>query len=77
MAYDFLFLKCLRFVLVTLIAGAVSLVIYVIRQSQLEKPMLDFGVYKYPMFSLSSAISITMNLALFSGMLLMPNKCIR
>ncbi|KMK76851.1 DHA2 family efflux MFS transporter permease subunit [Alkalihalobacillus pseudalcaliphilus] len=59
-------------VLVTLIAGAVSLVIYVIRQSQLEKPMLDFGVYKYPMFSLSSAISITMNLALFSGMLLMP-----
>ncbi|KGA96400.1 MFS transporter [Alkalihalobacillus alcalophilus ATCC 27647 = CGMCC 1.3604] len=59
-------------VLLTLGVGFIALIIYIFRQFKLEKPMLDFRVYQYPMFSLSSAISITMNLALFSGMLLMP-----
>ncbi|WP_413376583.1 DHA2 family efflux MFS transporter permease subunit [Alkalihalobacillus sp. 1P02AB] len=59
-------------VLLTLGVGFIALIIYILRQFKLEKPMLDFRVYQYPMFSLSSAISITMNLALFSGMLLMP-----
>jgi EmrB/QacA subfamily drug resistance transporter len=55
-----------------LLAGAASLILFIRRQFKLEKPMLDFRVYRYPMFSLSTAIMITMNLALFSGMLLLP-----
>jgi MFS family permease len=34
--------------------------------------MLNFDVYKYPMFALSSAIAMTVNMALFSGMILIP-----
>ena len=34
--------------------------------------MLDFRVYKHPMFALSSIISVTLNMAMFSAMLLMP-----
>lgn len=59
-------------VYVTIIVGVISLVIYILRQFKLEQPMLDFRVYKYPMFSLASAISVTVNMAMFSAMLLMP-----
>lgn len=34
--------------------------------------MLDFRVYKYPMFALSSIISVALNMAMFSAMLLLP-----
>ncbi len=59
-------------VIVTLVVGFLSLIIFILRQFKLEQPMLDFRVYKYPMFALSSAISATLNMAVFSGMLLMP-----
>ena len=56
----------------TLIIGTIALLLLVIRQFKLEKPMLDFRVYKYPMFSLASVISIVVNMAMFSAMILMP-----
>lgn len=56
----------------TLIAGTLGLVLLILRQFQLEKPMLDFRVYKYPMFALASGISIVVNIAMFSAMILMP-----
>ena len=56
----------------TLIVGTTALLLLVIRQFKLEKPMLDFRVYKYPMFSLASVISIVVNMAMFSAMILMP-----
>lgn len=56
----------------TLIVGVASLILFILRQFQLEKPFLDFRVYKYPMFALSSAISIVLNMAMFSAMILMP-----
>jgi EmrB/QacA subfamily drug resistance transporter len=59
-------------VYVTIIVGAISLVLFIFRQNRLEKPMLNFKVYKYPMFALSSAISIVISMAMFSAMLLMP-----
>jgi EmrB/QacA subfamily drug resistance transporter len=59
-------------VYVTIVAGAISLVWFILRQNKLEKPMLNFKVYKYPMFALSSAISIVIAMAMFSAMLLMP-----
>ncbi|AGK55350.1 DHA2 family efflux MFS transporter permease subunit [Bacillus sp. 1NLA3E] len=59
-------------VYVTLIVGAISLVLFILRQFKLEKPMLEFRIYKYPMFALSSAISIFITMAMFSAMLLLP-----
>ncbi|WP_421380883.1 DHA2 family efflux MFS transporter permease subunit [Bacillus salacetis] len=52
--------------------GVVSLVIFITRQSKLERPMLNFKVFKYPMFALSSSITMVVNMALFSGMLMIP-----
>ncbi|MCD8510627.1 MAG: multidrug efflux MFS transporter [Bacillus sp. (in: Bacteria)] len=60
------------FVYVTIAVGIVSLVSFILRQLKMDVPMLNFKVYRYPMYSLASAIAMTMNMALFSGMLLLP-----
>lgn len=59
-------------VMITLLFGVAGLVLFIVRQFKLKQPMLDFRVYKYPMFSLASMISVVMNMAMFSAMLLMP-----
>ncbi|MFT4413938.1 DHA2 family efflux MFS transporter permease subunit [Fredinandcohnia humi] len=59
-------------VYLSIIVGVVTLVWFIVRQSKQENPMLNFGVYKYPMFALSSAISMIVNMAMFSGFLLLP-----
>ncbi|TQR09082.1 DHA2 family efflux MFS transporter permease subunit [Psychrobacillus soli] len=56
----------------TIIIGFVALVLFVWRQLRLEEPMLDVRIYKYPMFTLSSIISIVVSAAMFSGMILTP-----
>lgn len=53
-------------------AGVIGLVLFVLRQMKLDEPLLEFRIYKYPMFALSSAISVVISMAMFSGMLLMP-----
>ena len=52
--------------------GALSLIWFILRQSNLKVPMLNFGVFKYPMFSLASIITVVINMAMFSGFLLIP-----
>lgn len=59
-------------VYVTITIGIISLVSFILRQLKMDTPMLNFKVYRYPMFTLASAIAMTMNMALFSGMLLLP-----
>ncbi|AQQ52469.1 DHA2 family efflux MFS transporter permease subunit [Planococcus lenghuensis] len=56
----------------TIAAGVAGLVLFITRQLKLAVPMLDFQVYKYPMFALSSAISIVLSISMFSAMILMP-----
>ncbi|EKN67550.1 EmrB/QacA family drug resistance transporter [Neobacillus bataviensis LMG 21833] len=56
----------------TLIIGVISLAVFIIRQLKQDKPMLNFKIYKYPMFALSSVISMVVTMAMFSGMLLTP-----
>ncbi|MCM3744292.1 DHA2 family efflux MFS transporter permease subunit [Sporosarcina luteola] len=56
----------------TISIGAVSLIVFIIRQLRMEVPMLDFRIYKYPMFALASVISIVLSVAMFSGMILTP-----
>jgi len=57
---------------ITIGIGVISLILFILRQAKLEDPMLNFGVYKYPMFALSSVITMIMNMAMFSGFLLLP-----
>lgn len=59
-------------VLSTLLVGAASLIIFIVRQLKLEDPLLDFRIYQYPMFALASVTSIVMSVSMFSGMLLTP-----
>lgn len=59
-------------VLLTLIAGGISLVLFILRQLKLDKPLLDLQVFKYPMFALAAIISIVNAVAMFSGMILTP-----
>ncbi len=56
----------------TIIVGVIGIISLVVRQALIDKPMLDFHVYKYPMFALSSVIAIVINMAMFSAMILMP-----
>jgi EmrB/QacA subfamily drug resistance transporter len=56
----------------TILIGVISLVTFILRQSRLDRPMLNFGVFNYPMFALSSSITMVLNMAMFSGMLLLP-----
>jgi len=56
----------------TIIIGALALITFIVRQLRMDEPMLDFKIYKYPMFALSSAISIVVSIAMFSAMILTP-----
>ncbi|KON90073.1 MFS transporter [Sporosarcina globispora] len=56
----------------TIIIGAIALITFILRQLRMDDPMLEFRIYKYPMFALSSAISIVIAVAMFSAMILMP-----
>ncbi|WP_188456318.1 DHA2 family efflux MFS transporter permease subunit [Virgibacillus oceani] len=56
----------------TIIIGVISLISFTLRQLRMDDPMLEFRIFKYPMFALSSAISIVIAIAMFSAMILMP-----
>ncbi|MEX3743762.1 DHA2 family efflux MFS transporter permease subunit [Lysinibacillus xylanilyticus] len=56
----------------TIIIGTLALITFTLRQLRLDEPMLEFRIFKYPMFALSSAISIVIAVAMFSAMILMP-----
>ena len=59
-------------VYVTIIVGAIALVLFIIRQLRLEQPLMDLRTYKYPMFALASVISMVISVSMFSGMILTP-----
>ena len=56
----------------TIIIGAISLIWFILSQTKKEEPFLNFKVYQYPMFALSSVISMVVNMRLFAGMILLP-----
>lgn len=56
----------------TIIIGVIALITFIMRQLRMDDPMLDFRIYKHPMFALSSAISIVISIAMFSAMILTP-----
>jgi EmrB/QacA subfamily drug resistance transporter len=56
----------------TIIIGGISLLTFILRQLKQDKPMLNFIIFKYPMYALSITISMVLMMAMFSGMILTP-----
>ncbi|WP_456276207.1 DHA2 family efflux MFS transporter permease subunit [Bacillus sp. AK128] len=56
----------------TITIGVISLVTFIVRQIKQDKPMLNFKIFKYPMYALSITISMVVTMAMFSAMLLTP-----
>ncbi|MEH7114816.1 DHA2 family efflux MFS transporter permease subunit [Neobacillus niacini] len=59
-------------VYLTIAIGTLSLLVSILRQLKQDKPMLNYRIFKFPMFALSSVISMVLTMAMFSGMLLLP-----
>ncbi|WP_045521649.1 DHA2 family efflux MFS transporter permease subunit [Neobacillus niacini] len=59
-------------VYLTIAIGAISLFVSILRQLKQDQPMLNYRIFRYPMFALSSVISMVLTMAMFSGMLLLP-----
>ncbi|MCL6548660.1 MAG: DHA2 family efflux MFS transporter permease subunit [Alicyclobacillus sp.] len=59
-------------VVTALVIGIVFLVAFVVRQLFAEEPLLRLGVFRYPMFTLSTIVSCVVNMAMFGAMILLP-----
>lgn len=59
-------------VLTTIVVGAIAIILFIIQQLKADHPMLDFRVFKYSIFTLSSVINIIITVALYTGMFLLP-----
>lgn len=54
------------------IVGGISLALFVWRQLTVSHPILEFRIFRFPMFTLTTIINIIVTMAMFSGMILMP-----
>lgn len=59
-------------VIVPLIVGAVSLVIFIRRQLRLEHPILEFRVLRYRMFTLNTVLGMCVFIVMIGGMMVLP-----
>jgi len=59
-------------VIASLAVGAAALLWFVLRELKAEKPLLEFRVFRYGMFTLTTLINVIVTMAMFSGMILMP-----
>jgi len=59
-------------VIASLVVGAVSLALFFWREWTIDKPILEFRVFKYNMFSLTTVINVIITMSMFSGMILLP-----
>lgn len=59
-------------VIALFIVGGVSLILFVWRQLTVDHPILEFRIFKYRMFTLTTIINVIVTMAMFSGMILMP-----
>ncbi|MEK5261641.1 DHA2 family efflux MFS transporter permease subunit [Paenibacillus sp. FSL L8-0663] len=59
-------------VILTLAAGIVFIVLFIVRELNMLQPMLEFRVFKYDIFTVSTLVGATVNMTMFGGMLLLP-----
>jgi EmrB/QacA subfamily drug resistance transporter len=59
-------------VILLFIIGGVSLALFIWRQFVVDHPILEFRIFRYPMFTLTTVINVIVTMALYSGMILTP-----
>lgn len=59
-------------VLITLIVGGLSLAFFVWWQLMVDEPILEFRIFKYPIFTLTTVINVILTMVMFAGIILMP-----
>ncbi|GLO64286.1 MULTISPECIES: DHA2 family efflux MFS transporter permease subunit [Oceanobacillus] len=59
-------------VIAPLIIGAIVMVFFIRMQLKLKTPILEFRVFKYSMFSLTTVISVVITMSMFAAMILVP-----
>ncbi|OMF85826.1 DHA2 family efflux MFS transporter permease subunit [Paenibacillus sp. FSL R7-0273] len=59
-------------VITCLILGALSLVLFVWRELTTDTPLLEFRIFRYNMYSLTTVINIIITMAMYAGMILLP-----
>ncbi|MCW4457440.1 MDR family MFS transporter [Microbacterium sp. MPKO10] len=59
-------------VIISLALGVVSLVIFILRQLRLEQPILEFRVFRYPMFTLNTVIGMAVFIVMIGGATILP-----
>src|SRR5699024_2304602 len=59
-------------VIVTLIFGTIALIFFIVRQLRLEQPILEFRVFSYKMFTLTTALGMFSFLAMIGSAIIMP-----
>ncbi|HET7627656.1 MAG TPA: DHA2 family efflux MFS transporter permease subunit [Bacillales bacterium] len=59
-------------VMLSLFTGAAALLIFILRQLRSKTPMLEFRIFRYNMFALTTLINMIITMAMFAGMILVP-----
>ncbi|MFC4307258.1 DHA2 family efflux MFS transporter permease subunit [Cohnella boryungensis] len=59
-------------VIVSLVVGATALLLFFWREWTIEKPILEFRVFRYGMYSLTTVINMIITMSMYSGMILLP-----
>jgi drug resistance transporter, EmrB/QacA subfamily len=59
-------------VIVSLGVGAVALILFIVKELFNKVPLLEFRVFKYDMYSLTTVINILVTMAMYAGMILTP-----
>ena len=57
---------------IAIIVGAISLVIFILRQLKLEQPILEFRVFSYKMFSLTTGLGMIVFISMIGTAVILP-----
>ncbi|MGR3764325.1 MDR family MFS transporter [Rossellomorea sp. NS-SX7] len=59
-------------VVVAMIAGSISLTLFILRQFKLEQPILEFRVFKIKLFTITTALGMLVFIAMIGGATVLP-----
>ncbi|MFB5763190.1 DHA2 family efflux MFS transporter permease subunit [Paenibacillus medicaginis] len=59
-------------VILSLFIGILFILFFILRELNMDQPMLEFRVFKYDIFAVSTLVGSAVNMTLFGGMLLLP-----
>ncbi|MFD2630174.1 DHA2 family efflux MFS transporter permease subunit [Oceanobacillus kapialis] len=59
-------------VVASMVVGAIALTWFIIRQLKLEQPILEFRIFKYKVFTLTTALGMVVFVAMIGGAVILP-----